>query len=311
MLLLLGLLLLWIAAVCMVAHGLRHPPRKTYAWAVSRQSPGSPADIVPQPTAWEEWEFTHTLPNTRRSHVFKVWDIAGNKPDGTTVIITPGWSDSKWVALSRVPALLPECSRILLWDPPGLGDTSGACVLGAREYQHLVELVSQTTRPEDRVMLFGWSMGAGISIATAAALCTGNSSRVAGVIAEAPYIHPQTPAINVLNRRELPGSILVPGAIPLAGFQGGTGVRWPGFSRVELARQITCPLLVLHGTKDEICPLSDGKAIADAASHGQLITIPDGRHMDLWTHPDHLNACSEAVSAFLRSLDHNKGKPHA
>lgn len=301
-LLLVGLALLWIAAVIMVAHGLRHPARKTYAWAISKQLPTSPAEITPAPVAWEQWEHTLAGRNAQLSRTFDVWDIRGNKEQGPVAIITPGWADSKWVALDRVPVLMPHCSRILLWDPPGLGETHGACTLGATEFHHLVALVNEALEPKDRVVLFGWSMGAGIGIAAAAELGQTDQTKVLGVIAEAPYINPQTPAINVLRRRELPGRLLAWGALPLAGVLGGIGPRWRGFDRRTLAAKIRCPLLVLHGSDDEICPLTDGRVIANAAPQGSMVVIPQGMHMDLWTSEPHCAAASSAVTAFLRSL---------
>jgi pimeloyl-ACP methyl ester carboxylesterase/predicted glycosyltransferase len=47
--------------------------------------------------------------------------------------------------------------------------------------------------------------------------------------------------------------------------------------QLELAKRVKCPVLVIHGTRDRICPYDDGEMLAETTG-GKLVTIPDGSH---------------------------------
>jgi pimeloyl-ACP methyl ester carboxylesterase len=63
------------------------------------------------------------------------------------------------------------------------------------------------------------------------------------------------------------------------------GTRWRGFDRAVLAARVKCPLVVLHGDLDAVCPVADGEAIAQAAARGKLVVVRGGGHLDLWSEP--------------------------
>ncbi len=46
------------------------------------------------------------------------------------------------------------------------------------------------------------------------------------------------------------------------------------------AAQLRCPLLLVHGAADEICPLFQVHRVVEAAPDGQLVTIEEGAHLD-------------------------------
>jgi fermentation-respiration switch protein FrsA (DUF1100 family) len=51
---------------------------------------------------------------------------------------------------------------------------------------------------------------------------------------------------------------------------------------LERAAHVTAPLLVVHGTKDRIAPLSMGTAVADTALNGSLFIIQGAGHNDTY-----------------------------
>lgn len=305
-----GLAVFWTATVAYVAWMLSHPPRRTYAAAVARGRPGDPAELG---LSFESWSFRS------RGMDLPVWDIPGRNSAGPVVILTHGWADSRIGGLLRVPALLPHASRIVLWDLPGHGEAPGVCRLGTAEVSDLAALLetldethASGTREPRPLVLWGWSLGAGVSLVIGA-----SNARVSGVIAESPYRLAPTPARNVLRARALPHVFnLRPALATLAtAFRapallfGNTPLNRsadPGrvFDRAWHAARVRSPVLVLHGAGDEVCPLDDGRAIADAAPHGRLIDIPDGRHNDLWTDPGLTVLSTAAVRAFLEALAH-------
>ncbi|MBL8876021.1 MAG: alpha/beta hydrolase [Phycisphaerae bacterium] len=279
---------------------LRFPRRRTYSWAVSRGVPGDPGELTPA-LAFRRFGFES------RGRRLIAWDIDGNCPTGPVAVLTHGWSDSKVGALARVSALAPMCSRIVAWDLPGHGESPGACELGMREGEDLVALLESLDGPGSaRIVLFGWSLGAGVSLV--AGNQWQNRDRLAGVIAEAPYRLVETPARNVMRAQRSPWRLNLPIAIWLirrrAGVSAGALAQ---FDRAGWARELPCPLLVLYGTDDVVCPLEDARAIANAKAGGMLVEIEGARHNDVWARPGTRERAIDAVRQFLANPDQATG----
>lgn len=291
-LLLEGLCVCVVAAIGYGLYALTHPARRTYAIAVARGRPGQPGEVRSESTGaaprFESW----TLRSRGRD--LPVWDIAGEAPGGPVVIFTHGWGDSRIGGLTRVPAILPLASRLVLWDMPGHGEAKGTCAMGTREHEDLAALIERVREPGRSIVLFGWSLGAVVSIWTAA-----RAGNVAAVIAEAPYRWPWTPARNVMRLRGLPWRWTIAPIFAILGLRLRMGTRWRGFDQGSHAARLTCPLLVIHGTADAVCPVEDGREIA-AAGRGALVEIEGGQHSGLWTEEGTAARCAGAVGDFLR-----------
>jgi uncharacterized protein len=292
-----GLVLLWAGIVASTAWMLTRPPRRTYASAVARGRPGDPAELA-SPLSFESWTFRSSTGTE-----LPAWDVQGNDPAGALVVLTHGWADSRIGALARLSSLVPVASRVILWDLRGHGHAPGTCSLGPRERDDLAALLEHLGGPENRgrrdappVVLYGWSLGAGASLEVAAKQTT-----IAGVIAEAPYRLRATPARNVLAARGLPWRFTLGPALwcaaPLLALRG----QYRGFDRARAASQLSCPLLVLHGSEDLVSPIEDGREIAAAAPRGTLIEIDGAGHNDLWGE-QHLHRSAAAVQEFIRTL---------
>lgn len=289
-LLAIGLALYLAVLTGYTAWSLTHPRRRTYAVALARGMPGDPSELA---TA-RAFEARVVRAGGRE---LPIWDIPGDAPGGPAVIMTPGWSDSRLGSLVRVEAVLPHASRVIAWDPPGKGEAPGHCTLGTREVGLVLALIDEVA-PGEPVVLMGWSLGAGVSIAAAARA----PGRVAGVIAEAPYRKPLTPVRGVLEARRLPHRFNLRPAYAILGTVFGVGPRWRGFDRAAHAAGVRCPVLVLHGTADPVCPIADGRAIAEAAPRGRIVETEGAAHNNLWTVASYRERQSEAVGAFLGSL---------
>lgn len=275
---------------------LQYPPRRTYAWAVSRRVAGEPSELAP-PLEFRRFEFTS------RGRPLIGWDIQGLHPAGPVVVLTHGWSDSKVGALSRVSALAPMCSRLIAWDLPGHGESAGVCELGLREAEDLLQLLrtidSDGSVP---VILMGWSLGAGVSLVAA------KDAKVVGVIAEAAYRFGDTPARNVMRARGSPWRMNLPMAIWLLRRRAGAGESaWRAFDRAAHAESLACPLLVLHGSADIVSPPDEARAIASKAKHAAYHEIPGARHNDMWTNPANREAATRIVRDFLERVSQATG----
>lgn len=292
------------ALIVYSAWALTHPHRKTYAWAVSRGRPGDPSELPGSGRAFNTWEFN------ARGRTLAVWDIEGDCPSGPTMVLSHGWADSRLGGLIRVPFLAPVASRLILWDVRGHGEAPGACHLGTTEVEDLlalIEAVAGTTKGGDGsagLVLYGWSLGAGVSIAAAA-----RSGSVAGVIAEAPYRQVITPARNVMRGFRLPYRLNLPPAMWILGTLFGVGPGWRGFDRAVLASKMRCPLLVIHGDQDAVCPVQDARDIAGAAPRAELLVVPGAGHNNLWTEPAFADRCAGAARGFIDGIAARSPRP--
>lgn len=294
LLLLLGLALFWLSTVVYVAWGLTHPPRRTYASAVRRGLAGDPSELD-EPRAFETWRVL--LADGKKEA--EVWSVEGDAPDGPTVVLSHGWGDSRIGGLVRLPAIAEWARRVVLFDYPGHGTTGSACRLGTREVRDLAAVIDRVRESEDAgaVVVYGWSMGAGVAVAAAQEM-----SEIAGVVAEAPYGLAWTPARNVMRMAGLPWRLNLRPALWWLGLWFGVGPGWRGFDRVALAGAVSAPVLAVHGVDDAICPVGDGRAIAEAAPRGTFAGIEGGGHNDLWTDEQFRAQVVTAVHAWLRTV---------
>lgn len=318
----------WAFLVWVTVDALLRPPRRSLAWCLSRNQPETPASLTP-PRPFEEGR----LPDPcNLPEALPYWRIEGESPSGPVVIFSHGWGESRQAVLQRLDALLPVCRAVIAWDMPGHGEApKGRCRLGDGESDALVDLAmraqgedlaplereaaeaekeledeadwSAILHPPPRtgappVVLYGFSLGAGVSLRAAA----DSPERIAGVIAEAPYRMPATPARSVMAAKGFPHVLNLRPALAFIGFISNCGPRWRGFDRAELAGQVRCPLLVLHGEQDAMCPPADGRAIAAAAERGEFLGLPDAGHLDIWQQDASGQAATEAVQTFISGL---------
>ena len=78
----------------------------------------------------------------------------------------------------------------------------------------------------------------------------------------------------------------------------GCATAWREDFRADLAR-ITVPVLVIQGTQDRIMPPEvTGNRLPALLRDARHVTIPDGPHAIIWTHPDQVN---HALLGFIRA----------
>lgn len=58
------------------------------------------------------------------------------------------------------------------------------------------------------------------------------------------------------------------------------------FDSLSRAKSVHVPVLVVHGTDDELIPIAQGKRLAAQLEHGRFVPIAYGRHNGVWSHPD-------------------------
>lgn len=291
LLILLAIVLLWLLGAAGLVYSLTHPKRKTFAVALGRGEPTDPADL-----GLEAEEVMFTLSDKTRS---PGWVIGGQKASGPTVVIVHGFGDSRYGSLRRVPMVLAHARKVVVFDLPGQGDSEARHGYGGlREPEDLLVVLGQLEREDaQQVVLLGASMGGGVAIAAAAKAEGEVRENLVGVIAEGPYRHWDEPLHNMFRHKKYPRWPI----IPLAGlWLSLTSKGFKDFDRAGYAAKMACPLLVMHGTEDTLCPITAARQIAEAAPVGEFIEIEGGGHNDLLC--EHEQAYRDAVGDFLKRL---------
>ncbi|MEX0275219.1 MAG: alpha/beta hydrolase [Flavobacteriaceae bacterium] len=127
--------------------------------------------------------------------------------------------------------------------------------------------------PEDRITLYGRSLGTGLATWVAA------QHQPAQLILETPYYS----LTDVAQHR-----------FPFLPVRWLLRYRLPSFQYIK---KVASPITVFHGTEDRVVPYTSGEKLyqAIAHSHKRLVTIPGGRHNDLVTHTAYLQGIAEVL----------------
>lgn len=268
-LLLLGLGVLLALLTFILGWALTHPPRIAAGAAAGRGWYLDPADAG---FAFKEW----TL-ETRDGVRLPVWDVINpDQPRGPVVILSHCWGGSRCESLQRLAFVFGRASQVIIWDMRGHGEaSSGICQLGTAEIDDLIMLMDRVG-PGKSFVLYGYSMGAGVSICAAAR--DAPNHRVAGVIADGPYRWTREPVHALLKSNGLP-SFPVLDIVHRVLCVLIRGLR--DSERAQFAARLNCPLLVLHGADDPVCPLNSALEVAEAAPESEFVIIPAGGHLNL------------------------------
>ena len=290
-----GLIILFLIAYVLIALigaativlMIVRPARRTYAFAIAYEIPTEPSEF-----GLEGEEATFNLPG---GYSTPGWIITGQNPDGPTVVVLHGHRDFTYGAMRFLTTLAPFASHIVFFDWPGHGAcTAPWMTCGKREPGDVAAVIEGLPDPirNKPIVLFGYSLGGQIAIKAAGL----DPERYAGVIVDGAYRRWDTPIRKRLAIHRVP-------AFPFIQIVGV--FLWltnliRQFDRAEYAKQIKSPVLVLHGSDDRICPIEEGRELAEAAPNSTFIEIKDGRHNQLHTYEPEVY--SQALADYFRKL---------
>jgi fermentation-respiration switch protein FrsA (DUF1100 family) len=144
---------------------------------------------------------------------------------------------------------------VFAYDYNGYGQSAGRPSEMAvyRDVEVAYDFLTGTLRvPQDRVISFGQSLGAAAAIHLAA------SRRVAGLIAQAPFLS----VFRVITRVQI--------------------IPWDKFNNARVIRNVRCPVLIAHGRRDEVIPFWHGERLYELANQPkQHIWLDEAGHNDV------------------------------
>ena len=289
-------LLIVAALVAGLVRKLTKPPRRTYGVALASDLPLAPGDL-----GLAGVELSLQLPEAAgdggMGYASPGWRVEGGDPAGPVVVVTHGYGDARYGALQWAGVLRAAASAVVVYDLRGHGDSAAPTFHGGlTEPRDLVAILDQLDAA--RVVLFGYSLGAGVSIVAAALDAEAGRSRVVGVIADGPYRHWDEPVRRLLRLRRWPAWPVVPLTYGVLRWRRPEMAR---FDRAAWAAKLRCPLLVLHAGEDELCPLESARAIASAAPRGSIEVFEGMSHLE--PVGAQTQRYAEVVAAFVRGLE--------
>ena len=286
----LALLILVVLGTIATVHGMTHPPRLTYGAAIGRGLPANPADIGLRFSEHLLRLTTSTNGKPDETVTWLVQGMAAPSADGSPApifVVTHAWGDSRFSAAEYLPLLAKLGSFVLLYDSRGHGDsTARACDVGTTEVDDLLHILAQlpailpaADRAKHPIILFGASMGGGISIAAAAKSQAQNDGKpIVGVICDGAYRRGMEPIDGHFRRKKYPAALF---HYPVGIYLSLRYCSDKQFDRARHAAMLKCPLLMLHGTADNICPFTSAQEIAAAAPKAMLVSFEGAGHLTL------------------------------
>lgn len=193
------------------------------------------------------------------AHGNRIPAIFLNKGAPHTLLLSHGNAEDLWRIADWARALLfPNIrANILLYEYTGYGDGQRPCeAFVYSDAEAAMWLLTESLQvPLGEIVLYGRSLGSGPTCYLAE-----KHANISGVILEAPI----TSVLRVIAdfRFTFPGDM---------------------FPNIDRMRNITCPLLLLQGSRDEIVPLSHSEALLQAcpSPKKQLVFIEGAGHNDI------------------------------
>jgi pimeloyl-ACP methyl ester carboxylesterase len=249
-----GLVCIWAMARAIV-----RPPRMTdgkAAYVLKRLSPGDLGLV------FEEIKFDVRDKGHGEKLTLKAWWIAAKEQTQRCVLLVHGYADAKVGAIAWAPMLHSLGFNILAVDLRAHGESQGTyCTAGFLERYDLSQVIDQVKaeRPQHtrQIALFGISMGAAVSAATAVM-----REDIEAVVMESPYTDFCTATVRHATVLGMPGWPFHKVALRLAQWMAEAD-----FSQVQpvnLIPQVRCPVMVIHGQTDPFVLEEDAKEIENA-----------------------------------------------
>jgi alpha-beta hydrolase superfamily lysophospholipase len=231
----------------------------------------------------------------------EAWHISCAKAKGL-VLFAHGYGACKASLLTEAKAFHELGYAALLLDFHGSGGSRGSeTSIGMHEADDLAQAVEyvQQRIPSRILILYGQSMGSAAILRAIAV----NGVRPSAVIVECPFDRLVSTAANRFAAMGLPA---FPAAHLLI-FWGGVQHGFNGFRHnpVEYARQVRCPVLLLHGAKDARVTREQAESIFRSFPGKKEFTLfPDAGH------ESYLGAApalwAESISRFLARIQMEK-----
>ena len=240
----------WIARVLLVVLG------SFYALLIGLALLSDRLIFQPQPSSYTDESLNNSVAreNGRLMHIMsgdqRITAVYLPNPNAKyTLLFSHGNAEDLGDALSFLQMYREAGFAVFAYDYRGYGTSTGhpsetgVYEDAAAAYRYVTETLHI---PPDRIISMGRSVGCAPAIHTAA------TQKVAGLVAEAPFMT----AFRVLTR------------VPL--------LPWDKFNNLRDIRKVHAPALIIHGRSDQVIPFWHGERVFAAANEPKQFVAVDG-----------------------------------
>ena len=192
------------------------------------------------------------------------------------VVVMHGWGVNASFMLPVAPPLHAAGFAVLLIDARCHGDSDDEDFTSLPRFAEDIEtgldwLKQQPGVDSARLAVMGHSVGAG-----AALLCAARRTDVRAVVSLSAFAHPREMMLRFMAEAHIPYPVL--GWYVLRHVQRVIGARFDDFAPLTSMRRIGCPVLLVHGTDDEVVPFEDARRLQAAGLQGtvQCLSVTGG-----------------------------------
>lgn len=225
---------------------------------------------VPDGLPWREVR----IPTLRGKMLFGWFIPAGERAPALAII--HGWGGNAEMMLPLAASLHAAGYALLFFDARSHGrsdgDTFASLPRFAEDLERAVDwLQRQAAVDAARVGVIGHSVGAGAALLVAA-----RRKDLAAVVSLAAFAHPARMMRRWLESKRIPWWPF--GAYILHYVQHVIGRRFDDIAPCNTIRAVACPILLAHGTDDEMVPVSEAQEIYAGrhAAQVSLLLMPGG-----------------------------------
>lgn len=208
---------------------------------------------------------------TSDGHILNGWLLYANSKRETVrmlVIYFPGNSMNRFERLTDLQEIASYGYDVLIFDYRGFGDSTGSPSESAISGD--AELIWQYTcgdlgYAEKDIVIFGESLGGAVALS----LWLDEHSA------------PPQPQALILSSTFASMPRTVQRNYPWFPFQYLVLDQWPSIDRIH---RVACPVTILHGSNDEMVPISEARTLASAGSHANFVEVAGAGHNDMPMH---------------------------
>ena len=209
------------------------------------------------------------------------WKVRAPNPNGSWVLVFHGVADNRMGTLEHARMLLLAGYGVVMMDSRAHGASEGAMAtygwLERRDTSAVIDALQQSDHPR-KIFALGESMGAAIALQSA-----GYDSRIAAVVAEAPFANLQEAAYDYAGLRQFPWlgkTLLAPGAWLLV-YRGQQAAGFPSaeVSPEKAVAERAFPVFLICDEADHALPCRHSEMIYKAArGPKELWRVPNAMH---------------------------------
>jgi fermentation-respiration switch protein FrsA (DUF1100 family) len=235
--------------------------------------------LMYQPTVIEGLRFADVVSSLGRDvslrsadgNMLRGWLLYGRRPntnghsEAPLVLYFPGNSLNRSERIDDLREIASQGFDVLIFDYRGFGDSTGSPTESslskdARQIWRYAR--DELGYSESRIVIFGESLGGAVTL-----------SLWSKDVSDPPH-----PAAVILNSTFTSLPAVVAWHYPLFPFRWLLLDCWPSIERIP---RVDAPVIIFHGTQDEMVPIAQGRRLANAVPHARFIEIPGGTHNEI------------------------------